>query len=125
LLGGGEDCCAYSKELESSGGCVRDQPIAGIRGMKRIKTALLISSNAFLPTRIEDNQHPVGCMPTKNSFPSSFLKSNCAARKLAEEATNRCGYRSRKTSGKLVMECILETKAATILQFIHGLRGSL
>src|ERR1017187_6152844 len=29
------------------------------------------------------------------------------------------------SSGKLVMECILETKAATILQFIHGLRGSL
>jgi transposase len=28
-------------------------------------------------------------------------------------------------TGKLVMECILETKAATILQFIHGLRGSL
>jgi transposase len=26
---------------------------------------------------------------------------------------------------KLVMECILETKAATILEFIHGLRGSL
>jgi hypothetical protein len=29
------------------------------------------------------------------------------------------------SSGKLVMESILETKAATILQFIHGLRGSL
>src|SRR5258706_13794242 len=29
------------------------------------------------------------------------------------------------SAGKLVMECILETKAATILQFIHGLRGSL
>jgi transposase len=27
--------------------------------------------------------------------------------------------------GKLVMESILETKAATLLQFIHGLRGSL
>ena len=29
------------------------------------------------------------------------------------------------SSGKLIMECILETKAATILEFIHGLRGSL
>jgi transposase len=29
------------------------------------------------------------------------------------------------STGKLVMECILETKAATILQFIRGLRGSL
>ena len=29
------------------------------------------------------------------------------------------------SAGKLVMECILETKTATILQFIHGLRGSL
>jgi transposase len=29
------------------------------------------------------------------------------------------------SAGKLVMECILETKAETILQFIHGLRGSL
>jgi transposase len=29
------------------------------------------------------------------------------------------------SSGKLVMESILETKAATVLQFIHGLRGSL
>src|ERR1700720_1452577 len=28
-------------------------------------------------------------------------------------------------SGKLVMEAILETKAETVLQFIHGLRGSL
>jgi transposase len=29
------------------------------------------------------------------------------------------------SNGKLVMECVLETKAATILQFIHGLCGSL
>ena len=28
-------------------------------------------------------------------------------------------------AGKLVMECILETKAATILEFFAGLRGSL
>ena len=28
-------------------------------------------------------------------------------------------------AGKLVMEAILETKAVTILQFVHGLRGSL
>src|SRR5712692_9922517 len=27
--------------------------------------------------------------------------------------------------GKLIMECLLETKAATILEFIQGLRGSL
>ena len=27
--------------------------------------------------------------------------------------------------GKIVMECIIETKASTILQFIHGLRGDL
>jgi hypothetical protein len=27
--------------------------------------------------------------------------------------------------GKLIMECILETKAGTILEFIQGLRGSL
>jgi transposase len=29
------------------------------------------------------------------------------------------------SSGKLLMEAILETKAETVLQFIHGLRGSL
>jgi hypothetical protein len=29
------------------------------------------------------------------------------------------------STGKLVMECILETKAATILQFFAGLRGTL
>lgn len=29
------------------------------------------------------------------------------------------------SKGKLVMESIIETKAATILQFVHGLRGSL
>jgi transposase len=29
------------------------------------------------------------------------------------------------SAGKLVMECVLETKEDTILQFIHGLRGSL
>src|SRR5579864_2395371 len=28
-------------------------------------------------------------------------------------------------SGKLIMECILETKAATIVEFIAGLRGTL
>jgi hypothetical protein len=32
---------------------------------------------------------------------------------------------STERRGKLVMESILETKAATILQFIQGLRGSL
>src|SRR5258707_13775547 len=31
----------------------------------------------------------------------------------------------RDSSGNLVMEAILETKAETILQFIRGLRGSL
>src|SRR2546425_450145 len=31
----------------------------------------------------------------------------------------------RNGSGKLVMETILETKARSILQFIHGLRGEL
>ena len=30
----------------------------------------------------------------------------------------------RDSSGKLIMECILETKAATILEFIAGLRGT-
>ena len=31
----------------------------------------------------------------------------------------------RDSDGKLVLEAILETKADTMLQFIHGLRGSL
>jgi hypothetical protein len=31
----------------------------------------------------------------------------------------------RDSRGNLVMEAILETKADTILEFIHGLRGSL
>ena len=31
----------------------------------------------------------------------------------------------RDSTGKLVMEAIFETKAETILQFVHGLRGSL
>jgi hypothetical protein len=31
----------------------------------------------------------------------------------------------RNSSGKLVMECIIETKASTILQFSQGLSGSL
>jgi hypothetical protein len=31
----------------------------------------------------------------------------------------------RDLRGNLVMEAILETKADTILEFIHGLRGSL
>ena len=31
----------------------------------------------------------------------------------------------RDSAGKLIMECILETKAATILEFIDGLRGTL
>ena len=28
-------------------------------------------------------------------------------------------------NGKLLMECLLETKAATILEFVQGLRGTL
>jgi hypothetical protein len=28
-------------------------------------------------------------------------------------------------AGNLVIECVIETKASTILQFIHGLRGDL
>ena len=31
----------------------------------------------------------------------------------------------RNSAGKLVMECVIETKASTILQFIDGLRGDL
>ena len=31
----------------------------------------------------------------------------------------------RDGAGKLVMECVIETKAATVLEFIRGLRGSL
>src|SRR5260370_30212084 len=30
----------------------------------------------------------------------------------------------RDAAGKLVMECLIETKAASILEFIQGLRGS-
>lgn len=31
----------------------------------------------------------------------------------------------RNAAGKLVMECVIETKANAILDFIHGLRGEL
>jgi hypothetical protein len=31
----------------------------------------------------------------------------------------------RSDAGKLVMECVIETKANVILDFIHGLRGEL
>jgi transposase len=31
----------------------------------------------------------------------------------------------RNSAGKVVMECVIETKAITILEFIHGLRGEL
>src|SRR5215470_12723628 len=31
----------------------------------------------------------------------------------------------KNVEGKLLMECVLETKAATILEFIQGLRGTL
>src|ERR1700757_4323547 len=31
----------------------------------------------------------------------------------------------RDSAGKLAMECVIETKAATILEFIQGLRGEL
>ena len=29
------------------------------------------------------------------------------------------------SAGKMVMECVIETKAITILQFVQGLRGDL
>jgi hypothetical protein len=47
-------------------------------------------------------------------------------------STNKAGTRLREesissavmnASGKIVMECVLETKASTILQFMSGLRG--
>jgi hypothetical protein len=31
----------------------------------------------------------------------------------------------KNAEGKLLMECVLETKAATILEFMQGLRGTL
>jgi hypothetical protein len=31
----------------------------------------------------------------------------------------------RNSVGKVVMECVIETKASTILQFLDGLRGDL
>jgi hypothetical protein len=31
----------------------------------------------------------------------------------------------RNAAGKLVMECVIETKANSLLDFIHGLRGEL
>ena len=31
----------------------------------------------------------------------------------------------RNSVGKIVMECVIETKASTILQFLDGLRGDL
>ena len=31
----------------------------------------------------------------------------------------------RNSVGKIVMECVIENKASTILQFIDGLRGDL
>jgi len=31
----------------------------------------------------------------------------------------------RNDAGKIVMECVIETKANSILDFIHGLRGEL
>ena len=31
----------------------------------------------------------------------------------------------RNSAGKIVMECVIETKAITILEFIDGLRGDL
>jgi len=31
----------------------------------------------------------------------------------------------RNVAGKIVMECVIETKASVILDFIHGLRGEL
>jgi hypothetical protein len=31
----------------------------------------------------------------------------------------------RNAAGKLVMECVIETKASTILDFIQGVRGEL
>ena len=31
----------------------------------------------------------------------------------------------RNAAGKIVMECVIETKASMLLQFIHGLSGDL
>jgi len=39
-----------------------------------------------------------------------------------KESISDCGGES---CGKIVMECVIETKASMILQFINGLRGDL
>jgi transposase len=38
---------------------------------------------------------------------------------------NKCAKNSGHYLGKIVMECVIETKASTILQFLDGLRGDL
>jgi hypothetical protein len=41
------------------------------------------------------------------------------------DCKGKVGGSKADASGKLVMECVIETKAITILEFVHGLRGSL
>jgi hypothetical protein len=65
-LGGGDDCCTYSMEVEFSDGCVCDPPIAGVRRMTRIKIALRTSSKAFPPIRVPFDLFAVHGWPSQS-----------------------------------------------------------
>jgi hypothetical protein len=39
--------------------------------------------------------------------------------------TERISIAVRNSIGKIVMECVIETKASTLAQFLDGLRGDL
>src|SRR5258708_2897744 len=63
----------------------------------------------------------------RNSSGAVRCANACKARMFApfkSHSSESAGIQGDST-GKLVMESILETKAANFLQFIHGMRGSL
>jgi hypothetical protein len=48
LLGGGEDCCTYSRGVELSGACACDRPIAAVRRMTKTEKVFRIPGKVFL-----------------------------------------------------------------------------
>jgi transposase len=67
----------------------------------------------------------VGCESLKNHLPkrSAFMNQEKYIGMDVHDATISVAVKNAQ--GKLLMECVLETKAATILEFIQGLRGTL
>jgi hypothetical protein len=67
-----------------------------------------------------------GCQARRSAFEDDSTLSMDSVKYIGMDVhTETISITVRNSTGKLVMECVIETKASTILQFFQGLSGSL